>query len=217
MLADWGKYLASQGYAVLSIDYRQSSDGPSFPENMQNVQAACDYLYDNAESMGIDRDRIGLLGASSGAHLAALAALTMASHPINVLILVYGVYDLSSHWQFEALRAGSGSVPLAERMMGFGPSDDPQRYENASPVRLAASKSTNAIRALIVWGCDDDVVSPSQSETFAAALANSGAAVRTLPVARAGHFWFSQESPSDAVSRTGAIAPKLLEFLGKNL
>jgi acetyl esterase/lipase len=213
MLADWGKYLASQGYAVLSIDYRQSADGPSYPVNLQNVQAACAYLHEQATDLSIDRNRIGLLGVSSGAHLAALAALTRTSHPITVLALVYGIYDLAAHWQFEKGRAAPESIPLTEKMLGCRPLDNQSLYELASPLRLVGTEHTKALRALVAWGCDDAVVTPHQSESFAAALTHAGAIVRTLPVADAGHFWFSMESPWDPESRAGATAPALLTFL----
>lgn len=217
MLADWGKYLASHGYAVLSIDYRQSANNPSYPDNVQNVVAACTYLREHAYDYSIDQNRIGLLGASSGAHLAALAALSETSHPITVLALVYGIYDLAAHWRFEKGRVAPHSKPLTERMLGSLPSDDPLLYRLASPLHLVDCERTKDVKALVAWGSDDDVVAPQQSQAFAAALAAAGAIVRPHPVANAGHFWFSKESPWDPDSRAGAAAPQLLDFLGAYL
>jgi acetyl esterase/lipase len=215
MLADWGMYLASKSFAVMSIDYRQSPE--SYPENVRNVHSACEYLRKNASNLGIDPDRIGLLGISSGAHLASLAALTLPSQNINAIILVYGIFDLASHWEFEKAKSPLNSIPLTERMMGGCPSMKFDAYQKASPCKLVEFERANGMDAMIIWGCDDDIVCPSQSHAFAAALSAAGAAVTTLAVRSAGHFWFSKQSVFDVTSKNAEIAPQLLEFLANNL
>lgn len=215
MLADWGMYLASKSVAVMSIDYRQSPE--SYPENVRNVHSACTYLQENASNLGIDPDRIGLLGVSSGAHLASLAALTLTSQKINAMVLVYGIFDLASHWEFENAKSALNSIPLTERMMGGCPSMKFDAYQKASPLRVLEFERASRMEAMIIWGCDDDVVSPLQSQAFAAGLLAAGAEVTTLPVMGAGHFWFSKESVFDVTSKNAEIAPQLLEFLTFNL
>jgi acetyl esterase/lipase len=217
MLAGWSEFLASRGYAILAIDYRQSADGPSYPENLRDVRAAWSYLRDHSQTYGIAKDRVGLLGASSGAHLAALAALAMPKLPIRSLVLVYGIYDVAAHWEFERNRAGDGSVPLVERMLGSDPNANPQLFHNASPLSLVTPANVSTLRALVLWGTDDDVVSPRQSESFANALAANGATIDPVPVQGAGHFWFSRESPTDSGSSSSAVAGRLVSFLESNL
>jgi acetyl esterase/lipase len=219
MLAEWARFLACRGYAMLAIDYVQSTDGASFPENLLNVQAALIWLHDQAASLHVDPSRIGLLGASSGAHLAALAALHPAAHPVDVLVLAYGIFDLQAHWQFEMQRPGRAvdTAPLTERMMGHAPAHGPEHYEAASPLCLASTGAGQSLKALILWGCNDEVVPPAQSIAFAKALADAGSDVITVPVSGAGHFWFSQESPFDQASHSSALAPLLLKFLDRTL
>ena len=72
----WGPYLAARGYALFAISYRFAGKGrKAFPEAVRDVLAAIQHLRGNATALGVDGARIGLFGASAGAHLGALAAL----------------------------------------------------------------------------------------------------------------------------------------------
>src|SRR5215510_6188901 len=72
----WGPYLAERGIAVFAISYRLAKKGvKTFPHAVQDVLAAVRFVRGRAAEFGIDPDRIGLFGASAGAHLSALAAL----------------------------------------------------------------------------------------------------------------------------------------------
>ena len=66
--------LAAAGFLVLAIDFRQ---GPDFrhPCASADVTAAVRWLRVNAGWLGADTSRIGLLGSSSGGHLAMLAGV----------------------------------------------------------------------------------------------------------------------------------------------
>ena len=67
------KYLAEHGYVTVSIEYRMSGEA-LFPVHIQDCKAAVRWLRANAETYGIDPDRIGATGHSAGGHLAALLA-----------------------------------------------------------------------------------------------------------------------------------------------
>src|SRR5580700_9679541 len=108
----WGPYLAARGYAVFSISYRLATKTKTFPQAVQDVLAGVQFLRGKAGGFGIDPARIGLLGASAGAHLAALAALSgkkfTGGYPqdafgsvdasVKALIGVYGIYDVAAMW-----------------------------------------------------------------------------------------------------------------------
>ncbi len=65
-----------RGYAVASADYRLAPDHP-FPEPIEDVKLAIRWVKAYAEDEGtVDGDRIVLVGASAGGHLAAFAAAT---------------------------------------------------------------------------------------------------------------------------------------------
>lgn len=212
-LQGWGEYLAAQGYAVFSIDYRQSTNGTIFPENVDDIKAALSFIEEQGESLGLDVERIGLLGASAGAHLSALTALTTEKPIVKALILTYGVYDLVKHWQQDRWRQSPNKVDLTERMLGCSPYDNQQRYFDASPIRQISYNRAKNLKAFITWGTDDTAVLAEQSEMFSQALEQAGAVVRTEKVIGANHFWFSKDPINEAQGYTAAVAPKITRFL----
>ena len=74
---NWGPLLAKNGYVVLSIDYRLGKPG-TYPASVYDVRAAIQFVRAKAESLGVDPDRIGLMGDSAGSHLVALLGLAGA-------------------------------------------------------------------------------------------------------------------------------------------
>jgi acetyl esterase/lipase len=68
-------YLAKSGYAAACVQYRITSEA-RFPAAVQDVKAAARWLRANADAYGIDADRLGAIGGSAGALLAALLATT---------------------------------------------------------------------------------------------------------------------------------------------
>ncbi|HET8698996.1 MAG TPA: alpha/beta hydrolase, partial [Gammaproteobacteria bacterium] len=63
--------LVGRGYTIASVDFLPASSAP-FPAQVHQIKAAVRFLRAQARSYGYDATRIGILGASSGAHLAAL-------------------------------------------------------------------------------------------------------------------------------------------------
>jgi acetyl esterase/lipase len=72
----WGSYLAKNGYAVFAVEYRLMKPGfKAYPGAVYDVKASVQYVRASAGELGLDPDRIALMGDSSGAHLSALVAL----------------------------------------------------------------------------------------------------------------------------------------------
>ena len=71
--------LTAQGYTVVCPDYRLASQA-IFPACIHDSKAVIRFLKANAAAYHIDPERIGLLGNSAGAHLAAMVAMS-ADHP----------------------------------------------------------------------------------------------------------------------------------------
>jgi acetyl esterase/lipase len=70
----WGPFLARNGYALFSIDYRLGKAG-IFPGSAYDVKSAVQFVRAKAADLGVDPTRIGLMGDSAGGHLAALVGL----------------------------------------------------------------------------------------------------------------------------------------------
>lgn len=223
----WGPYLARRGYAVFAIEYRLMKPGAgTFPGAVCDCRAAVQFVRANAGEFALDPARIGMIGDSAGAHLAALVALAgeealfasqypsdrYAAVPATVKAVVgfYGVYDMLAQWEHDQLVRPRDQI--TEKFLGGPPMASRRRYFDASPLSYATIDK-NGPRFLLVWGREDDIVDPAtQSERFLQALKQAGFFVRTIVVPGAGHFWCSE--PLDEPHGFGAYtAPKLLRFL----
>lgn len=70
-IAQW---LNSHGVAGLILDYRHRNKGYMHPAPMLDVQRAIRWVRAHADRLGVQPDRIGVLGFSAGGHLASTAA-----------------------------------------------------------------------------------------------------------------------------------------------
>jgi acetyl esterase/lipase len=229
--AHLGPWLAERGYAVLAVTHRLSAQGTKvFPEAVHDVRAAVQFARSNADELGIDAERIALMGDSSGAHLASLVALA-GDHAlfkdgnrgdphggvptrVRAAIGVYGVYDLVAQWRHDQLARPRD--PIVDRFLGVSLIDERRPYFEASPLSYVSARS-NATAFLVVWGTDDDVVDPErQSAVFMEALKQAGHYVRPVVVAGAPHFWIG-DPLDEPGSPPGFLAPRLLRFLQAKL
>ena len=62
------------GVVGVSVEYRLAPE-TSYPGPLEDCYAALRWTYDNADKLGIDKERIGLYGLSAGGGLAAALAL----------------------------------------------------------------------------------------------------------------------------------------------
>jgi acetyl esterase/lipase len=67
--------LALQGFACFSIDYRLAPDHP-YPASVQDALAAVEWVRNHADEYKVDPTRLGAIGSSAGAHLAAMIGYT---------------------------------------------------------------------------------------------------------------------------------------------
>ena len=67
--------LSGEGFAAVAVQYRLCPEH-RFPCQVHDVKCAVRYLRANADSLGIDTDRIAAIGYSAGGHLAPMLGLT---------------------------------------------------------------------------------------------------------------------------------------------
>lgn len=67
--------LASRGWVCISANYRLGSEG-TFPNHLIDVKKVIAWVREHVEEYGADPSNLFLAGNSSGAHIAAMAALT---------------------------------------------------------------------------------------------------------------------------------------------
>lgn len=176
--------LALLGYAAVSIDYRQPAKARGM-EMLDDVQCAIRWVRKNAKTYRFDPDRIGLVGGSNGAHLAALAATwpdrpcpepALADYPATVTCVVdfFGPTDLRVK-EVQSLFLPRFSKALKK---------DPDFFTKFSPIVHVSPK---APPFLILHGEADKVIPIRQSEAFQAALKKAGVPVEMIRYPKAPH------------------------------
>jgi acetyl esterase len=65
--------LAKNGFVVASLEFRHNADG--YPTSLIDINHAIRWIKAHARDLKVDANRIGIGGASSGGHLAMLAAM----------------------------------------------------------------------------------------------------------------------------------------------
>jgi acetyl esterase/lipase len=219
----WGPFLARNGFALFSIEYRLGKPGV-YPGAVYDAKAAVQYVRARATELGVDPERIAVMGDSAGGHLAALLGLAAdqfasayrsdphADVPAGVKAVIgfYGVYDMLAQWMHDQTFRPNDQI--TEKFLGASPTHNRRIYFDASPLSYATVDRTRA-RFLLIHGDSDDVVdAQSQSAAFLAALNQARIYVRRIIVPGAGHFWASDplEEPG---SISASVAPRLLRFL----
>lgn len=79
------------GSAVIFIDYRLAPEYP-FPAGLNDCIDGINWVFKNAESLGIDPDKIGIIGDSAGGALAT-AVSTQLGKQLKFQILIYPAAD----------------------------------------------------------------------------------------------------------------------------
>jgi acetyl esterase/lipase len=228
---NWGHHLAARGIAVFTVSYRLSTPGkPTYPQAVHDIVAAVQFVRGEAASLGIDPERIGLYGASAGAHLSSLVGLStqsdhfLGAYPqdkharvnakVKAVVGVFGVYDMVAIWN-DFLRQTPRDNGV-EQFLGVPPMDDRKLYFEASPISYAVT-ANNKVAVLLAWGTEDDLVNVhEQSENFMLALKQAGFFVRSSIVPAAPHYWTSDPIDEQG-SFSGFFAPRLMRFLAERL
>ncbi len=68
------RYAKRLGIVVVSVDYRLAPENP-FPAGLHDCYAALCWLYEQADSLSVDKNRIGIYGVSAGGGLSAAVTL----------------------------------------------------------------------------------------------------------------------------------------------
>ena len=87
-------YVGASGVRMLAVDYRVAPEHPH-PTPVEDCFAALGWLHDHAAELGIEPDRIAVMGDSGGGGLAAGVALLARDRgtPLAHQILVYPMLD----------------------------------------------------------------------------------------------------------------------------
>jgi acetyl esterase/lipase len=171
----------------------------SFPDQIHDLKGAIRWLRAHGPGLGLRTDRIGIWGASAGAYLGSLAALTADDDEFEGN--AGGNFDQSSevqavvHWfgQSDLLASGSRSETEA-RLLPFqfeanllGGDTLVDVADRARGRSLLTRVSSTSPPFLISHGDRDHVVAPAEGEALHDALSRAGADSQFMLVGGAGH------------------------------
>ncbi len=214
--------LAQKGYVAVTVGYRLSTANP-FPAQVHDVKCAVRWLRANAAAYKIDKERVGVLGYSSGGHLACMLGVTNGkdnlegnggaaeeSSRVGCVVSCAGLTDLAHLHQCctkgELNLYGPFMKFAIESFVGGPPAKAGDRYAKASPVTYA---SKAAAPTLLIHGTRDALVPIEQARRLEKKLREAGAEVRLLPLQGAAHDFTGAHA-----DRAEAAA---LEFLDRHL
>jgi acetyl esterase/lipase len=206
-------WLAEQGFAVLSVNYRLKQHA-AYPGAICDVKAAVRWARANAAEYGFDAKNISAIGHSAGGYLTAMLATTAGvaeflegphlefSDAVQSVVTIAGLSDFMRVYEDPSKKPGSDVGAPEDSWFGAPVTKSPEKAVRASAITHA---SKDDARTLFVHGTDDKVVPISQAELLQAALKKAGVEQANLWLEGIGH-----RLPNDAQTRQ-----VILEFLRK--
>jgi acetyl esterase/lipase len=127
-----GARLAARGWVAFSVNYRL---GPQFhfPAGHEDVRTAVRWIRKHARSYGVDRRRIGALGSSAGANLAATLG-TWGSGSRNRASRVAAYVSWSGPMDLSLRSRQLDVTSFVHPYLGCSLADCPERWADASPI-----------------------------------------------------------------------------------
>ena len=93
VFVSWGKLVAASGMAGVTFTHRLTPQKESLVDASTDVTQAISYLRANADSLGINRERIGLVAYSAGGPLLSMAMRDKPGY-VRCIVAFYAYMDL---------------------------------------------------------------------------------------------------------------------------
>ena len=230
-----GRALAASGLLVVSLDFRQGSEA-KHPAASADIAAGARYVRANAQRLGVDPRRIGIVGSSSGGQLALLAGVKPGApehagtpivradssldagpgdESVAFVLALYPVADPLARFRYVIGRQDDGSGFDAQRLIAahHGYFSSEAQMAEASVTRIVAAREARALPP--VWVAQpelDDNVPAAITEAFVQAYQQAGGSVERVHFPGARHGFIGQP---------GADADKAIalmrDFIGRQL
>ncbi len=207
-------WLAAEGYAVVSLNYRLSW-AAKWPAQIDDTRTAIRWLRTNAAKYGLNPARIAVSGGSSGGNLASITGTAPAttgetvSSRVAAVIDFYGASDMLT-MPVNVPGPGKTEADLATsngaKLLGGTVRDRPDLARQVSPLHNITPDDPPF---LILHGDKDDQVPLVQSERLHARLREVGVPSEFHVLVGAGHGGKAFDAPE--------IRAKIRGFLARTL
>jgi acetyl esterase/lipase len=180
------KLFGDAGFTVFSVVHGAQ---PRYKvgEIVGQVRAAVKFVHDHAADYGVDPDRVGVSGISSGAHLSLMTAGSPES-PVRAVAAIAPGTDLANWGKPGVLFTDDPNIVPFTPALGIdlkAPKSDVEAALKAlSPINLATPQYP---ATLIVHGDSDTLVPLQQSQAMDQALAKAGVDHKLEVVPGGGH------------------------------
>jgi len=174
------RYLCNQvGCIVIAVDYRHPPEN-KFPAAVEDCHFVLNWIYKNAEKLGGNKNKIAIIGDSSGGNLSAAVCLKNSDAesiiPLVMQVLINPVLDL---------RKNSSSF---NTYMGcvFAYLNNPEESNNKFASPLVAVTFKHTPQTIIITSENDE--SKDEAELYNKRLLNSNIISNLFEVQGIGHF-----------------------------
>jgi acetyl esterase/lipase len=208
-----------RGFAVASLDFSPASKA-RFPGQVHEIKAAIRFLRAEAARYGYDASRIGILGASSGAHLAAVVGTSNGnaelegalgdhrdqSSDVQAIVSYFAATNLTTILAQSTPFGLNIREPALQRLLGAPPKEAEALAKLASPVFQV---DRNDPPLLLLHGDQDPQMPINQSHELEGAYERQGLDVDFIVVHGAAHGGDAFYSPQNV--------ERVATFLGAQL
>jgi len=175
--------LNNAGFAVVSIDYRLSSEA-KWPAQLNDLKACVKFLKLNAATYSLNPDKMASWGASAGAHLSCMMGAALASDPATRIQATVSWFPPMHFYYMDADMALSGTSRCTgangdanspeSALLGVTVSQNEAACYAASPISYidTMNVSTPIPNFLLMHGGKDCNIGANQSVRFNSAITN---------------------------------------------
>ncbi len=193
-------FLVERGFAVASLDFRSTNEA-RFPANVHDIKAGIRFLRAKAGDYGYRADRIAVIGASSGGHLAALAGTTngnaqlegsLGEHPressaVQAIVSYFGASNLETILSQSTPAGLEMRVPALRQLLGARPDESTDALALARLASPVNHVDRNDPPLLLLHGDQDLQMPVNQTLELEAIYRKAGLTAGTVILNGVGH------------------------------
>jgi acetyl esterase len=224
--------LAKSGVVVVALDFRMPPQA-KYPASLQDVNYAIRWCKARASELGTTRDRIGILGVSSGGHQAMLAAMrprdtrysatplagnASIDASVSAVILCWPVIDPLGRYRYaKNLKEQGEHVKQADEWMAAHDKywqDENEMAEGNPTLALERGEKVEMPPVVYIQGTADFAHPKPNRDQFIASYRKAGGSVELNLFDDVGEAFITND-PTSAQAK-GAIE-KIIEFVHRTL